>query len=86
MSHITGWGWYWIVWIFAGFLVPELYAVFTNIKNTLSWQVWGIENFNPNLGHPFDFADWTWTHWTIGSMVLVFCVWLFIHMAFGLVR
>lgn len=38
------WGnWYWPVWLSAvalTFLGPELYAVATDVKNTLSWYCW----------------------------------------------
>jgi hypothetical protein len=82
MGHITGWGWYWLTWMFVGFLAPELYAVFTNSYNTLSWQFWGLEKIN--FAHPFDFADWNWLHYTMGSLVLIFVVWLGGHIIFGI--
>lgn len=36
------WSIYWLIWLLA-FLGPELYAVFANPYNTLSWQVWHLE-------------------------------------------
>lgn len=82
MSHITPFGWYWLVWGFLGFGLPEAYGIAYNAKDTLSWQVWGLEHVN--LGHPFDFADWTPLHYLLGVMLLVFVIWLGGHMILGI--
>lgn len=80
--HVTGWGWYWIAWIVAGFGVPEAYGLVYNTQDTFSWQWWGIEQID--FKDPFDFAVWTPAHWVIGLLLLVFVVWLGGHLVFGI--
>jgi hypothetical protein len=82
MGHITGWGWYWVSWIFVGFLAPELYWVFVNAKNTLSDKFWGFEGMDTK--HPFDFAEWLPVHYAIGIVLLALFFWLLFHLIFGL--
>lgn len=84
MVKITPFGWYWIVWVVLGFGIPETYGILRNVKDTLSWQFWGLEHLD--FGHPFDFAEWTPVHYTVGIVLLIFFLWLFIHLTFGLVR
>ena len=84
MRSITGWGWYWIIWAFLGFGLPEAIALVRNVKDTLSWQFWGLEKLD--LSHPLDFAEWTPFHWTIGCILLLFFLWLFGHLTFGYIR
>jgi hypothetical protein len=85
MSHITGWGYYWLFWAFLGFGLPEAYGLVFNTKDTLSWQFWGaLEHLN--FGHPYDFSDWTWLHYLLGICLLIGMVWLFGHLVFGIWR
>ena len=84
MSHITGFGWYWLIWAILGFGIPEAYGLLFNTKDTLSWQVWGLEHLN--FGHPFDFADWGPLHYVIGIFLLLGFAWLFVHLSFGFLR
>jgi hypothetical protein len=84
MSHITPFGWYWLIWGFLGFGLPEAYGLIYNVKDTLSDQVWGLEHIN--FGHPFDFADWTWLHYLIGCMLLIGFTWLLGHLVWGIWR
>ncbi len=82
--HVTGWGWYWLIWFFAGFGVPEAYGLLRNTQDTLSWQFWGIEHID--FAHPFDFAEWTWEHYLIGVVLLIGMTWLFWHLVVGIWR
>ncbi|HEY1705600.1 MAG TPA: hypothetical protein VGG75_38430 [Trebonia sp.] len=82
--HLTGFGWYWVVWFVFGFGVPEAYGLLRNTQDTLSWQFWGLERIN--FQHPFDFSDWTWEHYLIGVMLLAGFVWLFFHLVDGIWR
>lgn len=78
------WSLYWAVWWFAGFLVPELYWVFVRPWNTVSENVWRFESLD--LGHPFDFHEWTEVHWAFAAVFVAFMTWLFFHLVFGLMR
>lgn len=80
---MNAWSYYWIAWLMA-FTGPELYAVFTNPNNTLSDNVWRLENLN--LNQPFDFAMWTDVHWAVAVIVWLLFLWLSAHMPFGLLR
>lgn len=82
MGTLTGWGWYWVIWLFGGFLVPELYWIFTNAANTLSDKFWAFEGMDRR--HPFDLAEWLPVHYVLGIMLLVLFFWLFWHLTFGL--
>jgi hypothetical protein len=84
MSHITGWGWYWIAWAIGGFGLPETYGLIYNAKDTLSRQFWGVEHLD--FGDPLDFADWTWLHYLIGIVLLAGFIWLIGHLVFGIWR
>ena len=82
--QVTGWGWYWITWFAAGFGAPEAYGLLRNTQDTLSWQIWGLEQVN--FKDPFDFAGWTLVHWAMGVILLGFTTWLGLHMIFGILR
>lgn len=77
----TLFGLYWLGW-FAAFLIPEIYWIIVNARNTLSDNWWAVEGIDTH--HPFDFATWTPAHYVIGVVLLVFVVWLFLHLIFGL--
>lgn len=63
----------WVVWLLA-FLVIELTALWTGKPQfTLSEYVWRLEQ----LGRAWTFVRY---------FVAVFCLWLFLHMAFGWFR
>ena len=81
---MNGWSWYWLFWMFGGFLGPELYALFTNARDTLSENVWHLEDLNE--AQPFDFAMWTSVHWLVAVLVLGLFLWLALHLPFGLLR
>lgn len=74
---------YWALWLVA-FIVPEMWAVFTAPRYTLSDTVWAIENVN--LQSPFDFQMWTDVHWLIAGVVWLLFLWLSLHIPFGLFR
>ena len=73
---------YWIFWL-AAFIVPELWAVLVYKPDTLSDEVWGIEQLS--LAHPY-FAGWTPAHWAIAIIVWGLFGWLSVHLPFGLLR
>jgi len=56
------WGnWYWprgLIVVFVAFAVPELYALFTNVQNTLSDYCWRELNVNVAWGHGVHTAAW----------------------------
>lgn len=82
LSHVTPWGWYWLSWFFVGFLAPELYWLQANFRNTLSEDFWGWESMDK--AHPFDFAEWTWLHYSLGVIFAAGLFWLFWHLIFGI--
>lgn len=85
IASITNWGWYWLAWLLAGFVVPELYTLFAKIPHgTLSNNVWLWEHVN--FAHPFDFATWTWPHWALAFITWGLFGWLSLHFPFGLLR
>lgn len=60
----------WVGWI-AAFLAIELSAIFTGHNQyTLSDFVWRLEEIN---------TGWTFLRYFVAA----FCLWLFLHMAFG---
>jgi hypothetical protein len=66
------WSLYWLVWLFFGFFLPEMYCLATgNSQNTLSDQVWHLEGTGA-----------TFFQWVVGALFL----WLFLHMTFRLFR
>jgi hypothetical protein len=82
--HLTGWAWYWLAWVVAGFGAPEAWWLVNNVRNTLSDQVWGLES--ENLAHPFDFSAWPWPHYVFAAVFLIFIVWLTGHLVLGIWR
>jgi hypothetical protein len=81
---LTPFGYYWLVWGILGFALPEFYWLAVNTKNTLSREWWALEQLD--FGHPFDFAEWTPLHYVLGIIMLLFNVWLFLHLIFGILR
>jgi len=81
--HLTWFSFYWLGWILA-FLIPEFYWLFNNHLNTLSDNVWSVEQIN--LAQPFDFPMWTATHWAVALLVWGLFLWLSLHFPFGLLR
>jgi hypothetical protein len=77
-------GAYWLAWLAAGFLVPELYGLVVNPGLTLSENVWHLEAVN--AGHPFDMAAWRPLHWAVAVMVWGLAVWLSGHLPFEIWR
>lgn len=78
------WDIYWMVWLFgfgaAAFLPPELYAAITGNGHTLSETMWRWEHMY--WAAPFDLAHWSILHYAVAAFLL----WLFLHIALGLVR
>lgn len=82
-TYVTWFGLYWIGWLLA-FLIPEFYWLWKNSANTLSEEVWGIEQLS--LSRPFDLGIWTWEHWVLALLVWGLFGWLSLHFPFGLLR
>ncbi len=75
---MSGYRWLWVAWI-AAFLGLELTAIIRRrFQDTLSEFVWHLTNQAPGN----TFAEWTAIHF----FVLVFLLWLLIHLGFGYLR
>lgn len=78
----TTWGrWYWpifLVVVLGALLIPELAALFTNVRNTLSWWVWS--QLRVQSGVPI--TRWTATHYLVFGAWLVVVSWLTGHFFF----
>ena len=73
------WGkWWWPLW-FLLFLGPEVFALKTNWRNTLSAWVWNFEKFRP--GQPIE--QWSASHLLFIGSFAVLCFWLFGHFGLG---
>lgn len=81
--HITTWGWFWLAWALTG-LGVEVYWLAANTANTLSRQLWGLEQID--FAHPLDFAEWTPLHYLIAVGLWLFFLWLSLHFPFGYLR
>lgn len=81
--HVTGWGWFWLAWMFTA-LAVEAYWLIANTANTLSRQIWAAEGID--LAHPLEFAEWTPLHWAISITLWLLFAWLSVHFAFGYLR
>lgn len=81
-----GWRLYWLImtlgWFFLLFLGPEIYALATNPKNTLSNVIWTAERFQ--TGQPV----WQWNtfHFLFIGMFIVADLWLIGHFGWGIWR
>lgn len=82
-AHVTGWGYFWLGWILTA-LAIEAYWLVVNSANTLSRQMWGLEEID--LAHPLYFAEWTPLHWAISITLWLLFAWLSVHFAFGYLR
>lgn len=83
-SNLTAWAVYWLLVFFLFFLVPELYWVKVDPRNTVSDNTWRFESLD--LKHPFEFSEWTSVHWIFAVVFTLFAMWLWIHLIFGLLR
>jgi hypothetical protein len=75
---VTKWQWYWAAWLVLGFLVPETWALFTNVENTLSDTAW--KWFGVVKGQPI--TEWNVAHYALAA----FLIWLLFHIAWGIWR
>lgn len=75
---MTGWQWYWLLWLVVGFAVPETIALIQKPENTLSYTVW--DWFGVKAGVPI--SHWTLLHF----LLLLLLIWLIGHFAFGIWR
>ena len=76
------WGyWYWPVWfmgVFVTLLVPEIYALMTNVHNTNSYWVWDALQVQ-KVSSPI---PWTAAHFLVFGAWLVVMIWLTFHYFF----
>jgi hypothetical protein len=79
--HLNWLNAYWALWLLL-FIVPELWAVFTAQRYTLSDTYWALENLDN--AKPFDFQMWTDVHWALAGLVWGLFAWLSLHLPFGL--
>lgn len=72
------WGkWYWplcLSLILLMILVPEFYALFTNVHNTLSYWVWDQLEVSPLATVP-----WSAVHFIVFGLWMTMQVWLTVH-------
>ena len=65
---MTGWSWYWLLWLAVGFGVPETIALVTgHPERTLSYQVWQLEGA---AGSIVQFVLGAFLIWLFGHLVL----------------
>lgn len=83
MKTLTWLNAFWAFWLLQ-FLGFEFYFLAVNARYTLSETVWTIEGVN--LTQPFDFPQWTATHWLLAMTVWVLFAWLSVHLPFGMLR
>lgn len=79
---IHAWHLYWLLWAsfsFITFIVPEIYAVSTDWRRTLSASVWSLEDMVPGQA----INRWTVTHYWFISIYGVLVLWLFFHFGMG---
>lgn len=84
LGSLSDFGAYWLAWLLAGTLVPEVYGLIVNPAYTLSRNTWAAEHLD--FGHPFDFAEWSPLHWVIAVLVWSLAVWLSGHLPFAIWR
>lgn len=85
LGAITSWGDYWLAWMIAGFLLPELYTIIWKVRlGPLSDNVWHWESLS--FAHPFDMAIWTWQHWLLAILVWSLFAWLSVHLPYAQLR
>lgn len=82
-AHVTGWGWFWLAWMLSA-LAVETYWLIVNTANTLSRQIWGVEQLD--FTHPLYLAEWTPLHWVVTITLWLLFGWLSLHFAFGYLR
>lgn len=76
---------YWEIWAavtFLTFIGPEVFALVTNWRNTLSAAIWDMERFR--TGQPL--YQWSAGHFLFGCAFLTIVIWLSGHFLFGFWR
>jgi len=73
------WTW-WAVAAFLGFLGPEVYALVTNWQNSLSANIWRMEDFIPGQRA----IGWSAGHFLFVGVLILLDVWLLGHFGWGL--
>lgn len=81
MDHSRTFTHYWLAWAvvtFLAFLGPEVYALVTNWRNTLSAQVWRM--LTVQAGQPI--GQWSAGHFWFAGIYVTATVWLGGHFLF----
>lgn len=76
------WHTYWLIWfgvVFLTFIAPEVYALATDWRRTLSAAVWHLESFTPHQV----ISQWSAVHLLFVGAFGVLAFWLFFHFAMG---
>lgn len=80
------WGYTYWPWTLIGIvvvvMVPEIYALATNVANTLSWYAWSQLHVRPVV--PFDRHSAAW--FLSQGMFLVIVTWLVLHIWYAQFR
>lgn len=80
MLKWNAWSFYWIIiWFGCLFLGPELYALWKNPQNTLSYQIWHLEGMGLK-GLAQNPLNWSFGHYAMAAMM----IWLAGHFIFRL--
>lgn len=82
----NAWSWYWLslcsAW-FLGFAAVEFPMLATGHgENTLSAQIWRLEQFVPDQS----VSQWSAMHFLIGGAIALLLVWLLGHFVLGIWR
>ena len=76
---MTGWSYYWLLWVFGGFLIPEIIALIRKqTGDTLSEQIWAWLRVTPGKT-PMKTALSSWRSFVMACGL----VWLAGHFLFG---
>lgn len=83
MKSLHAWHVYWLIWFavaFLTFLIPEVWALATNPRRTLSWAVWSMEKLVPGQ------SVWAWhaAHLIFTGILILLFLWLIGHFGFGI--
>ena len=78
---MNAWSWYWLFWFcgwFTAFIVPEVWALCADWHNTLSANVWKLEQYRSGQ----DVMHWSAGHTLFAGVWILMTVWLTGHFLF----
>lgn len=82
---MNAFSWYWLAWVFFGFLAPEAYTLtLGNKSDSLSANVWRLESVVPGQWVPV--WSWTFLHVICAGILGTLFAWTLIHLVFGIWR